>query len=543
MVTAFEGDTLLSDSWGVLRRQWALVVLGLVVGGLAGLAALQFTPMTYESTSSVLVQPTGEDSNVANGRTSSDINLDTEAQIVTSTVVAGQAAEVMSSTATPRELAKQVEVGIPPNTTVLNITFTAATAEEAQQGAEAFGDAYLDNRRDIAEDRVRASQDGLEESIAALKAELQEVNSKLGSSSIGASQRANLGTQRDLLIQQIRAGAAALGPLATEDVEPGAVLTEAQLPASPEGLSPGLVLSSGLFAGLLLGVVAAVIRDRRDRRVRRRQDLVQLGLDVLVGRFALPSFSAVLRQRQPFDEPLRQCRNALLARLTDHRGSLLVASATSGPAGSTAALSLAVTFARSGVSTALVCLNTHQDVIQDSFGVIDGATLADVLRSKTSVDHALHPVADVPHLWVVPPGRDGLLFSELLQDSTIRPVLSRLEELAEVVVLDVAPTSVNADAQTVVTATQGMLLVVTADKTTLDEVVDAMDQVIHVSSEMLGAVLVDAQKPAPARDERWADPRVPQGPSREATSRRFMTRRRRTATPAREGPAEVAPRR
>ena len=59
------------------------------------------------------MSPTGDDTNVTNGRTTSSINLDTEAQIVTSSVVASRADKALGSDKPPRELAKQVAVGVP----------------------------------------------------------------------------------------------------------------------------------------------------------------------------------------------------------------------------------------------------------------------------------------------------------------------------------------------------------------------------------------------------------------------------------------------
>jgi capsular polysaccharide biosynthesis protein/Mrp family chromosome partitioning ATPase len=490
---SLENESVLGDYGGLVQRQWPLILLGVLIGGIFGITALGAAPKTYESTTSLIVQPTGDDTNVENGRTSSTINLDTEAQIVTSTVVAARAAELMHSSLAPRELAKQVAVQVPANTSVLNITFAASNAARAQEGAQTFAQAYLDNRKAVAQDKVKANVASLRDTIDSLNADLIKVNDDL-QEVISESRHAYLTTQRALLIQQIRTSTSSLGPLQNEDVQPGTVITKAQKPTSPSGLSPLLVLVSGLFIGLLLGLIAAVVRDRSDHRVRSRRELERLGLDVLVSRFTLPAPEGVQGHRHPHDEPLRQCRNALLARLVSHKGSLVVTSASADIAGATAAASLAVTLARSGVKTALVCCNTETDIIGEAFGVAESPSMADVLRSGMRPSEAMHAVPDTPNLFVVPPGPDGSLFSELLQDGSIRPTLAEFESLADVVVLDVATTAYNADAQTVVTATQGLLLVTTAGVTTTDEVIEAIDQMAHVNAKLLGALLVDLQR-------------------------------------------------
>lgn len=518
-----ESETALGDYGGLVRRQWPLLVLGMVIGLIAGLALLGLAPKSYSSTTSLLVQPTGDDTNVANGRTNAAINLDTEAQIVTSTVVAARSAELLNSSLLPRELAKHVAVQVPANTSVLKITYADETPRAAQAGSEAFAQAYLDNRKGVAESKLKSSVNALQATLTSLNTDLRKTNDDLQATSV-KSQDAYLRTQRDVLVQQIRTSAALLGPLQNQVVEPGAVITKAQRPTDPTGLNPWLVLASGVFIGLILGLIAALVRDHQDHRIRSRRDLDRLGLDVLVSRFTLPVPQDVQSHRHPHDDPLRQARNALLARLMSHKGSLVVASASSDVAGATAAASLAVTLARSGVKTALVCCNTETDIIAEAFGVPESPSLADVLRSGIRPLEAMHAVPATPNLSVVPPGPDGSLFSELLQNASIRPTLAEFESLAEVVVLDVATTAFNADAQTVVTATQGLLLVATADVTSTDEVIEAMDQMAHVNAKLLGVLLVDEQRghrgsarkrkkkaattPQTRDDELFLDPRI-----------------------------------
>src|SRR5690349_4572858 len=134
------------DLLGMGRRHWWLV-LALVALGVLG--AAQFTrmePKVYESSASVLVQPIGVDTNVVGGRTKGDINLDTEAQLVHSTAVATDAGTLLRSTQRPQQLARRVSVEVPPNTSVLVITYSGPSPQAAQSGAHAFAEAYLANR-------------------------------------------------------------------------------------------------------------------------------------------------------------------------------------------------------------------------------------------------------------------------------------------------------------------------------------------------------------------------------------------------------------
>ncbi|QGN33902.1 hypothetical protein GJV80_14985 [Microlunatus sp. Gsoil 973] len=73
-------------------------------------------------------------------------------------------------------------------------------------------------------------------------------------------------------------------------------------------------------------------------------------------------------------------------------------------------------------------------------------------------------------------------------------MIRELAHLADVVVVDVAPTSRNADAQTLITTADGVLLVATAMKTTRDEILEAVDQFRHVSARVFGSVVVTVNR-------------------------------------------------
>src|SRR5205823_3616760 len=100
------------------------------------------------------------------GRTKSDINLDTEAQLVASTPVATEAAKLLRTKTSPDSLAANVTVEVPPNTSVLTITYAADTAKAAQAASHSFAQAYLQNRQDSA--------------TADLTNQLNTINGKLG---------------------------------------------------------------------------------------------------------------------------------------------------------------------------------------------------------------------------------------------------------------------------------------------------------------------------------------------------------------------------
>lgn len=154
---------------GWLRRRWWILLLAAVLGLAGGLAINQLQDARYTSTTSLLVRPLGSG---AESNPNAKVNLDTEAQVVRSLVVAERAKGLMKVTTGGDELVKSVTVSVPPNSQILQVAYEAGTPAEAQAGSHAFAQAYLDLRKATA-------QKALENETNALKQQIAEVNKQL----------------------------------------------------------------------------------------------------------------------------------------------------------------------------------------------------------------------------------------------------------------------------------------------------------------------------------------------------------------------------
>ena len=474
----------------ILRRRWKSIAFGVILGLLLAGAALALLPKTYESTASVLVNAVGTtNGSVENGRTTSSLNLDTEAQIVTSSVVAKLAAERLGSKDSLTDLAKQASVSVPANTSVLDITFSGATPAQAQDGARAFAEAYLDNRKTLVEDTTTQQQTRLQDRIDALGEQVLTLGETIDKLPQGSAQRSFQNSRRQLLLRQIAGINDQFSGLDAGDSNPGNVITDPQVPAAPASPNIPILLGSGLLVGILAGVLLAFTRDRRDKGVRDRRDLERAGLDPLVPSVAVPppGLVASATDAQHDADSMRMLRNALLAQMPGHRGSVMVAAASAGTAGSSVALNLAATLARSGLDVILASADSRTG--QSQAGEADRQGLADVVQGRAALGDVLHGVQDVPGLRTVSPGTDGSLYSELVQSERLQSMMAELAHRAEILVVDVAPVSVNADAQSLASQFDGVVLVAETGTATVDDLSEAIDQFRHVGARVFGAVV------------------------------------------------------
>src|SRR2546421_1124423 len=260
----------LADYLGMLRRHWWVVVL-LTVAGVAGGAAVARTqPKVYEAATSVLVSPTGvPGANAAGGRTTGTINLDTEAQLVVSTDIAIAAQKLLKVNTPPDQLAANVTVTVPPNTTVLTVTYAAGSPKEAQSGSHAFAMAYLQNRQASAQADLTTQTSALDAKVKQYSATLSQLSGRLATMRTGDPNKADLNSQIATLTAQINTLTSRENDLSTTQVTAGKIINDAEAPTAPARPSVPLFLASGAMVGLLLGLGTGLVRERTDKRVRR----------------------------------------------------------------------------------------------------------------------------------------------------------------------------------------------------------------------------------------------------------------------------------
>ncbi|WP_170322082.1 YveK family protein [Acrocarpospora pleiomorpha] len=267
----------LAEFGSVLRRRRWLVVICLLAGLAGGIGALAGTPRAYTATAEVQVLPTGvpEQVNQVTQRQREPLNLDTEAQIAQSSVVAAKAAEILKNT-DPEALRNRVRVDVPPNSGILRISFIAPDSLAAAAGAQAFADAYLRHRADAAQQTLLAQMKILLVKLRQVNASLGKVAAALAPLTRGSAERAITAHQQAVLSRQSYNLTLKYDTLRTTAITPGSVISQARPPMRTSSPSPPLYLGSGLFLGILTGALSAFTRDRLDTRLRVPADIERL---------------------------------------------------------------------------------------------------------------------------------------------------------------------------------------------------------------------------------------------------------------------------
>jgi Mrp family chromosome partitioning ATPase/capsular polysaccharide biosynthesis protein len=492
----------LGDYVKLLRRQWMIILVCLVLGVALALAYIQFAPREYRSLTSVLVT----EATPSNGGAErvAVINLDTEAQLVTATQTVAAAAEELGVRADEvGSLAGRVGVSVPPNTEILDISFTGSTAAEAQRGSQAFADAYLAQRAATAQAKLDAEGAALQARIDAVNTELARVLDDSAGMPPGSPERIRNDNAANALSTQLASLTASQNRVRSETVTPGEIVTQPQLPDSPSSPDPLIALAAGVLLGLVAGAGLAARRHRADDVIRTPEDLfarTRVPVAAVLSEHLHDGEISVLQPLSADGRAYARLRNLVTTSLDESsRRVVLVAGVRRG--GGPVATNLAASLARSGEEVVLVCADVYGSTATALLGKAPTAGLAEVLDTEQPLDAVLRRLPGVPTLRVLGPGRDVDRADAQLQTRSPRKLVDRLLETATYVVIEAPPTTDSPDAQTLANVAELAVLVVDGGHTAAREVLDACAQMESVGTAVLGAVMARYGKDS-ERDER-----------------------------------------
>ncbi|HEX4010887.1 MAG TPA: hypothetical protein VHX62_12800 [Solirubrobacteraceae bacterium] len=513
--------TNLRDYGRLLRKQWLLVVLPVVIAVAAALGFSLHQTATYDAQAQVLIQ--GEDQQLTLLGSS----------VVPSTAVGGTTAIVAQTISTPalavsvrRKLRKRIPIAelmgavslsVDSTTGLLDVDATAGTA----RFAAALANAYAARIAAVTTSSVRRQ---LATASRALKRRLGQLGSTAGGV---AAERANLLDDISRLEFLQATGA------------PGQVVRTATPPASPASPEPARNLGLGLIAGLLIGLIAAFMREAFDRRMRGSTEIAgRLGLR-LVGHVRGKSLGKAIHPDMGSDrdlagdvETFRILRtNVELLLGEEPRRAVLVTSALPEEGKSTVASSLALASAAAGRRTLLLEADLRRPSLARRLDIPPSPGLSDYLLGLAEASAVLRPVhvrgatAAPAHaaagngngdgdgdgdaggdrlaaiastnLSCLPAGRLHGGSAELLASTRMRELLEDVTSVYDVVILDTAPLLPVADTLALLAHASAVILCVRSGQTTHEQTQAAREALAGVAPEITGVVVTDVR----ARDE------------------------------------------
>lgn len=277
----------------ILRKRWRLLAALAVLGALVGAGASVLFSPGYQTSVSVLLQGTRDES-----------ELMTEAQVATSSVVLDRSAQALAWGVTGPQLRDSV-TAITADGNIVQVTATADSPEKAQQLANQVAKDYVAYSAQLVGSAVDAASQIRQEQADALRRQVQETNDRitdLSQSSRGLTvESVQVRTQLEDLRNSLAEAMAKLDEIdGTGRQAQIVVMGSAERPSSPAAPTMTHFIGGGAVVFFLLGMLGHLIGARTDRRLRGESEIAAALGAPMLGSVDVPA--GAVAEKTP-DEP------------------------------------------------------------------------------------------------------------------------------------------------------------------------------------------------------------------------------------------------
>ena len=494
MTDGRRGDrTDISALFGVLRRRGFIILVAVIVAGAVGYIYSKGKDTKYEASATLILRgaPPGTPTAPQFGTPTPDTAPDREALIlsrrVKSRFIKATRSKLGGSNAAAKAFDDAKAVSGSESTSV-EITATASNGSAAALIANTIADQNIAERRESALTKIRRAQ-------RVAQRELR----KLGTN-----------PQQAAAASVLRQNILSLNQSAGNQDGDADVLERASAPSSPASPKPtrdGLI---GAFAGLLLGLAIALVREQLDRRLK--------GVGELSSSFGLPVLANVPASRaltvksgakpgKALDdlpgaeqEAFQMLRANLRFLNTDRElRSVVVTSPGVGDGKSTVALNLAKADASAGGRVLLIEADMRRPSIGKLLG-LDGVSgglatylanadtrLDDVVRSVTVASRTNGTGAPVTMDVLVAGSIPGNP-SELVNSDRMLELIGEAEGKYGLVIIDTSPAGIVADAIPLMSRASAVVVVGRVGRLTSGDASDLREQLERINAPAYGLV-------------------------------------------------------
>ncbi|MBE6088941.1 MAG: CpsD/CapB family tyrosine-protein kinase [Clostridium beijerinckii] len=167
--------------------------------------------------------------------------------------------------------------------------------------------------------------------------------------------------------------------------------------------------------------------------------------------------------------------------------TIVITSAEAAEGKSTVSGNLALSFAQNEKKVIIVDCDLRKPSVHKNFKLSNLSGLSEVLIGKENLDNVIqnrNENLDILTSGKIPPNP-----SEMLSSTAMTNLIQKLGEKYDIVILDSAPLQAVTDAQILSTKADGTILVVRAQRTSRESVIDAKNLLTKVGANILGTVL------------------------------------------------------
>ncbi|MGY6629545.1 MAG: GumC family protein [Wenzhouxiangella sp.] len=279
-------------------------------------------------------------------------------------------------------------------------------------------------------------------------------------------------------------------------------------------------MAMAIAVGLALGVGLAMMLEFLDNTIRRVEDLERfvgrpvLGLIPIVKQRDQKKKSTPLKPisdravshysemhpKSAVSEAFRSLRTSLMFSTPEGMPkTLLVTSPGPGDGKTTSAINLATVMAQNGARVLLIDADLRKPRLHRDFGIPHAPGLTNRIAGAHGDDHSQSAIVPttVEGLFVMPSGNQAPNPAELLSSERMRKIIAMASRAFDHVLVDCSPILGLADALVLSRTVDGVVMVMSAGKTTKDSIKTSTRRLRQVQAPLLGVVMnrVDLDSP------------------------------------------------
>ena len=442
----------LSEFLRILRRNWLILAAFLLAGLLIATVVSLLQPKQYQAKADLFVTTASTTTlqDLSNATAFTQQVVKSYVSVATKQSVLQRVIDSHGLHTTPEQLAKQVSADAAANTSVIELTVTASSPQEAAGIANSWSSAL--------------------QSV---------VRSQLAPTRFNASTNSATPAVRVVPVQQ------------------------ASAPSSPSSPNLPLNLLIGGLIGLILGALATALREALDTRLRGEREVQLVTQRPILGSIHHDP-AATKRPILPLEgssggraEAYRALRtNLQFVDFEQGQRTMVVTSSIEREGKTTSAVNLALTLADAETSVLVVDADLRRPKVAEYLGLDGGVGLTDVLVGRASLESAIQRIG-AKSLSILPAGQIPPNPSELLQSRSMVELIRQLGEHFDVVIFDAPPLLPVTDAAILSRRTNGALVVAASKRVTRQQFRAALNSLEQVDAKILGIVLTMVPRKGP----------------------------------------------
>lgn len=484
-----------------MRKWWWLLVASTLIATIFSSLSILRQPTIYQARTTLMIGTTINDPNPS----SSELLLGQQlaasyADLANREIILNATKNALGLSNLPEYSARAL-----PNTQLIEIIVNDSDPQRAQAVANELAAQLmlLSPVNGQSEDRGRQEfihqrLNKLEEEIKETEAEIEKLQEALAAT-FSAQQISDMQDQISSLQSKLNSLENNYG-LLLSNTQQGAVNTLsiieiAELPSNPVGPGKGLTILLAAAVGFVLAACEAYLLEYLDDTLKSPDVVIRLFSAPIIGHiFEQPDGMSENRlhdagnSHHPLTEPFRDLRTLIDFADTDHRlKKILVTSPDAGDGKTAVAVNLALSIAQKGKRVFLLDADLRKAKVHELFNLANDTGLADLESATADFDWRTR-VREARNIAVLTAGKTPPDPAELLSSQKMDRLLSELEEVADVMIIDGPPFFV-ADAMILASKVDGILVIVRPSHTRRSLAKACMERIKLAGARVVGVVL------------------------------------------------------